>query len=104
MELDFLWARRGESLVATAAPATTSEGAAVPGPSEEISFLVEPLDEAVRGSQPGAGAAPAARREEAAGFLPWAPDACLPEPWLQQAPLCQISPALGCVGTQRCEI
>lgn len=69
--------------------------AAAPGPSEEISFLAEPLDEAVRGSQPGAGAAPAARQEEATGFLPWAPDGCLPEPWLQQAPLCQISPALG---------
>lgn len=47
--------------------------AAVPGPSEEISFLLEPLDEAVRGSSP---AAPAARQEEAAGFLPWAPGAC----------------------------
>lgn len=37
--------------------------------------------------------APAARREEAAGFLPWQPGACLPEPRLQQ--LCQTSPALG---------
>lgn len=98
-----LWACR-EELVATAALGT-SEGAAVPGGSTR----------AVRGNQlprgaagrsrawfpapppahPGAGAAPAARQEEAAGFLPWAPDACLPEPWLQQASLCQISPALG---------
>lgn len=49
-----LWACR-EELVATAALGT-SEGAAVPGGStravREISFLVEPLDEAVRGSQP----------------------------------------------------
>lgn len=78
--------------------------AAAPGPSEEISFLMEPLDEAVRGSQPGAGAAPGCpaggsyrvpalgARRLLAGTL---------------APAGSAVPNLtrpGCVGTQRCRV
>lgn len=94
-----LCAPRGE-LVATAAVAT-SEGAAVPAPSEEISFLVEPLDEAVRGSQPhrpptpALGLLPLPGGRKLQGSCPGRQTPALPEPWLHQALLCQISPALG---------